>query len=140
MLYSVVFAFFIITHGVERSGRRRSSCRGRHAGQERDGLQETDVLDLNLYGTIRYLGCRSLDGGALQGRRAHEALGVAAGDGCELLVTPGDVGAVAQASRGTNQRTRAVQRCARMRWLQLVYSIQMHIKMLVMNKGMSYAP
>jgi hypothetical protein len=59
--------------------------------------RKRDVLDAYLDGTI------SLDIGGLQGRRAHEALGVAAGDGCELLVSPGDVGAVAQASaRGTN--------------------------------------
>jgi hypothetical protein len=65
--------------------------------------RKRDVLDAYLDGTIRYVGCRSLDIGELQGRRAHEALGVAAGDGCELLVSPGDVGAVAQASaRGTN--------------------------------------
>jgi microcompartment protein CcmL/EutN len=52
------------------------------------------------------MGCRSLDIGGLQGRRAHEALGVAAGDGCELLVSPGDVGAVAQALRAGYQSAR----------------------------------
>jgi hypothetical protein len=41
--------------------------------------------------------------GAFHGRRAHGALSVAAGDGCELLVTSGDVGAVAQASRAGYQ-------------------------------------
>jgi hypothetical protein len=61
------------------------------------------VCDIALCGTNRGSGSRSLNMGAFHGRRAHGALSVAAGDGCELLVTSGDVGAVAQASRAGYQ-------------------------------------
>jgi hypothetical protein len=85
--YGVVFAFFIITQGVEGRGRRRPSCRGRHAGQRwGDWRTMYVVFDVSLRDAIRRYECRSLDVGALGGRRAHEALDGAAGDGCELLV------------------------------------------------------
>jgi hypothetical protein len=48
--------------------------------------REIDVLDIALLGTNMNSACRSLNAGALQGRRAHGTLGGVAGDGCELLV------------------------------------------------------
>jgi hypothetical protein len=72
MSYGVIFALFIITHGVEGSGRRRPACWRRHAGQQRGRWQEVLVLNMGLRVLIGSFASRSLKMGARQERRVHE--------------------------------------------------------------------